>query len=94
MTQQTDHDRREGAGGERVYWLDSPANVDKLVRGFYAVCAVLLAIDVLVPKHGPFDIEHAWGFYGFFGFVACVALVLTAKMLRKVLMRPEDYYDR
>ena len=27
-------------------------------------------------------------------FLACVALVLIAKQLRKVLMRPEDYYDR
>jgi hypothetical protein len=83
-----------GAKGERVYWLDSRANVDKLVHRFYLACAILLAIEVFVPKHGPFAIEHAWGFYGIFGFVACVALVLTAKMLRRVLMRPEDYYDR
>ena len=53
-----------------------------------------LAIDVFVPKHGPFAIEHVFGFYGLFGFVACVALVLVAKQLRRVLMRPEDYYDR
>jgi len=79
---------------ERRYWLDDPANVTRLVRVFYAVCAVLIVIDVFVPKHGPFSIEHWFGFYGFFGFLACVALVLIAKQLRKVLMRPEDYYDR
>jgi hypothetical protein len=79
---------------ERSYWLDYPRNVDRLVYGFYAVCAVLMAIDVFVPKHGPFAIEHVFAFYGFFGFVACVALVLIAKQLRRVLMRPEDYYDR
>ena len=28
-----------------------------------------------------------------FGFVVCVALVLAAKWLRTLLMRPEDYYD-
>jgi hypothetical protein len=82
------------APAEPKYWLDSRANVDKLVRGFYAVCALLLLVDGLVPKHGPFPIEHTWGFYGIFGFLACVALVLIAKQLRKVLMRPEDYYDR
>jgi hypothetical protein len=79
---------------EKAYWLDDPANVDRLVRGFYAVCAGLIAIDVLVPKHGPFAIEHWFGFYGWFGFIACVALVLIAKQLRRVLKRPEDYYDR
>ena len=79
---------------EKAYWLDDPSNVDRLVYGFYVVCGLLLAIDIFVPKHGPFPIEHAFAFYGFFGFVACVALVLIAKQLRRVLMRPEDYYDR
>ena len=74
--------------------MDDSANVTRLVRVFYVVCALLIAIDVFVPKHGPFAIEHWFGFYGFFGFLACVALVLIAKQLRRVLMRPEDYYDR
>jgi hypothetical protein len=78
----------------RTYWLDDPRNVDRLVYGFYVVCALLLAIDGFVPKHGPFAIEHVYGFYGLFGFFACVALVLIAKQLRRVLKRPEDYYDR
>ena len=80
--------------GEKTYWLDDPRNVDRVVHVFYVVCALLLAIDVFVPKHGAFAIEHVYGFYGLFGFLACVALVLIAKQLRRVLMRPEDYYDR
>jgi hypothetical protein len=79
---------------EKKYWLDDPRNVDRLVYRFYAICAVLIAIDVFVPKHGPFGLEHVFGFYGFYGFVACVTLVLVAKQLRRVVMRPEDYYDR
>jgi hypothetical protein len=79
---------------EQPYWLDSPRNVDRLVHVFYVVSALLLAIDVFVLKHGPYSIEHIPGFYGVFGFLACVALVLIAKQLRRVLMRPENYYDR
>jgi hypothetical protein len=79
---------------EKAYWLDDPHNVDRLVYGFYVVCGLLLAIDVFVPKHGPFSIEHLFAFYGVFGFVACVALVLIAKQLRRILMRRENYYDR
>jgi hypothetical protein len=79
---------------ERRYWLDDRANVDRLVRGFYAFCALLLLLDLFVPKHGAFAIEHLFGFYAFFGFAACVTLVLVAKQLRRVLMRPEDYYER
>ena len=79
---------------ERAHWLDQPANVERLVRGFYAVCALLLLLDLFVPRHGSFAIERLFGFYAFFGFAACVALVLVAKQLRRVLMRPEDYYGR
>jgi hypothetical protein len=79
---------------DRSYWLDNPRNVTRLVWSLYVVCGLLLAIDVFVPKHGPFAIEHSFGFYGLFGFIACVVLVLVAKQLRRVLMRPEDYYDR
>lgn len=81
-------------GDDRSYWLDTPRNVTRLVWSLYVVCGLLLAIDVFVPKHGPFPIEHSFGFYGLFGFVACVVLVLVAKQLRRILMRPEDYYDR
>jgi hypothetical protein len=81
-------------GDDRSYWLDQRRNVTRLVWSLYAVCGLLLAIDVFVPKHGPFPIEHHFGFYGLFGFIACVVLVLVAKRLRRVLMRPEDYYDR
>ena len=42
-------------------------------------------------QHG-FAFESFSGFYAFFGLVACVALVLAAKELRKLIMRPEDYY--
>lgn len=78
----------------KTYWLDNPRNVDRLVRLFYGVCAALVAVDVFVPKHGDFAVEHMFGFYGWFGFAACVVLVLVAKQLRRVLMRPENYYDR
>jgi hypothetical protein len=76
------------------YWLDDPRNVDRLVYGLYAVCAVLIVLDFFMERHGPFAIEHLFGFYGIFGFVACVGLVLAAKELRKAIMRPEKYYDR
>ena len=78
----------------RTYWLDNPANVERIVRALYLICAVLVVADFFVPKHGPFAIEHVFGFYAWFGFLACVGLVLAAKLMRRVLMRPEDYYDR
>ena len=85
-----------GAGvtmDEKRYWLDSKENVAKVYRGVWIACGVLLAVEVFVHLHPHFAIEKLFGFYGFFGFIGCVGLVLGAKALRKVLMRPEDYYD-
>lgn len=92
----SDSTRKESPPGKRLektYWLDSPRNVDKVVWTLYAICTALLAVDVFIHKHGPFAIEHWFGFYGIYGFVACVGLVLAAKELRKIVMRREDYYD-
>jgi hypothetical protein len=83
----------QDARDEKRYWLDEPRNINLIVWALYAICALLLLADVFVHKHGPYAIEHKFGFYGIFGFLGCVALVLAARALRVVLMRPENYYD-
>ena len=66
----------------------------KLRRAFYAIGALLLALDAVIHRHAEHPWEGAFGFHAAYGFVACVLLVLAAKRLRRVLMRPEDYYAR
>ena len=78
----------------KTYWLDRKENVTKVYWAVWIICGVLLLIDPLIHKHEAFGYAEWFGFFGFFGFVACVGLVLTAKMLRRVLKRPEDYYER
>jgi hypothetical protein len=88
----TDH-QSEQAGGEKRYWLDEPRNVMKVVWALIAVCAGLFFADGFYEKHAETEVEYLFGFYGIYGFVGCVALVLAAKWLRTIVMRPEDYYD-
>lgn len=57
-------------------------------------CAVLLVTDFWFPKHGEFEIEHVFGFYAFAGLASCVGLGVIAHVLRGLLLRDEDYYDR
>jgi len=75
-------------------WIDRPGNVARLYRGLWAVGALLVAADLYVHRHAETAFDGWFGFYGVYGFVACVALVLAAKLLRRIVMRPEDYYDR
>jgi hypothetical protein len=79
---------------ERQHLFDKPENVRRLLWVLYTACALLLAADLFIHRHVTHDWESLWGFYGFYGFVACVSLVLLARQLRKILKRPEDYYDR
>ena len=74
-------------------WLDDSRNVDKIVYTLYGVCGLLLLADLFYHKHAHFRFEEWFGFFGWFGFLSCVGLVLTAKGLRVLLKRREDYYD-
>lgn len=79
--------------GEAPRWLDDRRNVDRIFYALCIACGGLVLADFLYHKHAHFDFESVTGFHGMFGFVAYVGLVLTAKQLRKVLRRDEDYYD-
>lgn len=80
--------------GERQYPLDKPRNVQRVLWVLYTLSAVTLALESLVHRH----VEHPWealpGFYPLYGFVGCVSLVLAAKLLRRLIIRPADYYRR
>lgn len=84
---------RSGETGERKRWLDYPENVRKVYFSVWIACAVLLGLELLIDKHVETEVERWFGFHGFFGLVACVGLVLAAKLLRRVIARPENYYD-
>lgn len=79
---------------QKTYWLDSGKNVTRLFHGLWIACLALVSIDLFLHRHEEFDFATFFGFHALYGFVACVALVLTAKQLRRVLMRDEDYYER
>ena len=89
---------------ERRHLFDDPGNVRFVLRLLYAICIALMLVDVvdlalrLLGAGALRHTERAWegfaGFYPVYGWVGCVALVLIAKLLRKVVMRREDFYDR
>ncbi len=79
---------------EKQHLFDKPKNIKRLLGILYLCCALLLVADLFIHRHVTHAWESLWGFYALFGFLACVVLVLLAKQLRKILKRPEDYYDR
>ncbi len=77
--------------GDHSTWFTR--NWKLIVKATYVIAAILVLLDLTYAKHSFFPIEDLFGFYGFYGFLGCVALVLLAKLLRQLVMRPEDYYD-
>lgn len=75
-------------------FFDKPDNVKWVLRVFYVCCALLLVMDVVIHRHVIHPWEKLIGFYPLYGFVGCVVLVLLAKLMRKVLMRDEDFYEQ
>lgn len=75
-------------------FFDKPENVQKLLRVFYVICALLVVLDFVLHRH----IYHSWeklpAFYPIYGFVGCVLLVFVSKWMRTFLMRDENYYDK
>jgi len=74
-------------------WLDDPANVQKLIYALYALCGALLIVDFLYHKHGHFGFEDWPEFHAGYGFAAFVIVVFVGTQLRKLVSRPEDFYD-
>ena len=67
--------------------------VDVIIWVLFGLCLLVSGADLFYDKHGHYDFEHLPAFHSFYGFVSCVALVLAARVLRKLIMRDEDYYD-
>ncbi len=78
---------------EKSYLFDRPENVERLLKGFYAICILLVLADFVLHRHIGFGWEEIPAFYAIYGFAACVVLVVIAKKMRNVVMRKEDYYD-
>ncbi len=74
-------------------FLDRPVNQKRIRWTFYALCAVLAGLDLVIHRHAEHPWEGLFGFHAIYGFVACVVLVLAAKQMRRALMRREDYYE-
>lgn len=82
-----------GGNQDENTFFDKPKNVDIILKVFYVICALLVILDFVVHRHIYVSFEEIPAFYAIYGFVACVVLVVLAKVMRKVLMREETYYD-
>ena len=75
-------------------WIEKPGMLKRMWKIFVGIVVFLVAIDFFIPhEHTHLIFETIPGFSAVYGFVACTALVVFAKILRKICKRDMDYYD-
>ena len=79
---------------KELKFLDKSENRNKVIWCFFASLFVLVVVDFFIHKHAEFPWESAPLFYAVYGFTACVSLIFVAKLLRLLVKRKEDYYNK
>jgi len=75
-------------------WIEKPGMLKRMWKIFVGIVVGLVAIDFVIPHdHTYLIFETIPGFSAVYGFVACTALVVFAKLLRKLCKRDMKYYD-
>ena len=92
------HEHHDHAPQEPIGWMDKPDFVKRLFTVFYAICVVLFLAELVLmgtENAHPHPLEERMRFlvYPVYGFISFWFLVLVAKPMRRLLIRPEDYYD-
>jgi len=77
----------------KTYWLDKPSTLRLIIAVLVICCIGLFAADFFYHPHGHFDFEQWPGFYAWYGFLSYCFIVLTAKQIRKLIGRKENYYE-
>lgn len=76
-------------------WFERPENIRLITIVLVITCAALVLADLFYENpHPHFAAESILGFQAWFGFIAFVVIVFLGATLRKLIKRPEDYYDR
>ena len=80
--------------GKMIFgWTSHPKTGLYVFIGTLVLSVALFTGSFFIHSHEYFDFAELPGFYALFGFVAFGGVVLTGWPLRKMLGRPENYYE-
>ena len=67
-----------------------------MIGALVLACVALVLADLFYENPNPHfpKWENVFGFQAWFGFIAFVIIVFLGRLLRVIVRRPEDYYDR
>lgn len=65
----------------------------RFTRFLLVIAFILMVLEFIVHRHGETHIEDSFMFPAIYGFIAFIFIVEVGKILRRLIMRDENYYD-
>ena len=65
-----------------------------LLFTFLILCFCLFVIDFFIKRYVYFEIESAYNFYSIYGFIMFSIIIFGSRLLRLLLGRPENFYEK
>lgn len=75
------------------HWLTRPSTIRILWMVLFAVLALTVLAQFVIPVEAHFGLDGSFGFNAWYGFAVCAAMILMAKLLGVWLKRRDTYYD-
>lgn len=64
------------------------------IRALILACGLLVLAEFIIHRHAYFELEATPLFFALMGAFSMIAVAAISAVLRRLLIRPEDYYDR
>ncbi len=75
-------------------FFEKSSRLRALVIAFMILCVGLFAIDFFVKRYIYFEIEGMYNFYSIYGFIMFSIIIFGSRLLRFLLGRSENFYDK
>ena len=75
-------------------FFEKKSRLRAVLIAFMTLCGILFIIDFFVKRYTYFEVEGLYNFYSIYGFIMFSIIIFGSRVLRFLLGRPENFYDK
>ena len=75
-------------------FFEKTSRLRAVLFAFLILCFCLFMTDFFVKRYVYFEIESTYNFYSIYGFIMFSIIIFGSRVLRFLLGRPENFYDK
>ncbi len=78
---------------KRFLWASTASGVNRFILGLIILCVLLFSVEFFWHRHVKVSWESLFGFHAIAGFVSFTVIVVSARLLRLIIRRDEQFYS-